>query len=256
MIFLKRIFILTLIFMLIIPLAACGGGQQDGGATQDEGSSSQSVQIGVNKGDTYVIEAGGLQLKYPAKWKDKVKVELSGNKAAFTRGDDKIFDILFNSDEGNVLGTVKGDKNTVISVVDYKIKEDDAELSEMIADLNVIINNLAADYDFALGERIVDEDNSTFEIETPVVTLKYPAKWKDKVTYDITDKGVMFSSGGKKVFDLMFVEGDGYLLGTYNDTPIYVVDYPVTEKDMIDMQADINVILKNLREDSNFKDAE
>lgn len=250
----KRLLIILMMLVLIIPFSACSNGQQEGGATKDE--ATQSVAVGVDKGDTYTIQAGGLELKYPAKWKDKVKVTLSGNQASFTRGEDKLFDILFNSDKGDVLGTVKGDKNTVVSVVSYKLKDGDAELSEMAADLNVILNKLSADYDFVIGERIVDEDNSTFDIETPVVTLKYPSKWKDKVKVDITEDGVKFTSGGAKVFDLMFVEGDGYLLGKYNDTPIYVIDYPVKEKEQQDMQAGINVILQNLRQDSNFKEAE
>ncbi len=260
----KRLLLISvLIFALIISLSACGGNGQGSGATNDEAAVSatsdealKNIQIGASKGDTYAIEAGGLVLKYPAKWKDKVEVTLSDNRASFTRGDDKLFDILFNSDKGNVLGTVKGDNYTVVSVVDYKTDKADAELTEMVNDINVIINNLSKDYDFAVGERIVDTDSSVFDIKTSVTTLKFPSKWKDKVKVDVTDDGVKFSSGDTKVFDIMFVEGDGYLLGKYNDTPVYVIDYPVKEQEQMEMQAGINVILSNLREDSNFKEAE
>lgn len=254
----KRILLLAFIFALVIPFSACGSQQQQqqsaDAATKDE--PTQSMQIGIDKGDTFTIKAGGLELKYPAKWKDKVTVKADENQAAFTRGDDKIFDILFQSDKGTLLGTVKGEKNTVISVVDYKADPKDEELMEMQSDLNVIISHLSEDYDFAVGEKIRAEESGTFEIETPVVTLQYPSKWKDKVTVDITNDGVMFSNSGDKLFDLMFVEGNGYLLGKYDDTPIYVVDYKVKTDEQRDMLSGINVILEHLREDSHFKEAE
>ena len=83
--------------------------------------------------------------------------------------------------------------------------------------------------------------------------MKYPAKWQDKVEISVSDEGVKFSASGVPLFDLVFAEGDGFLLGTYNGTPIYIVDYPVETEEMLAMQEDVNVILQYLIEDSNFK---
>lgn len=200
----------------------------------------------------YVIQAGELALKYPEKWKDKVAVSVSDERVAFSCGETKLFDLVFNSDEGVVLGTVRGDKNIIISYVDYPLAQDDQELLEMKMDLNVVLWNLAADYDFVPDEAIRDKDSETFEIKTSVVTLNYPSRWKEKVTVAVTDQGVSFSSGDTKLFDLVFKECDGFRLGSYNGTPIYIIDYPVRTEEEMHMQQDVNVILQFLYEDSNF----
>lgn len=203
---------------------------------------------------TYVIEAGGLKLKYAEMWKDKVTVTVTEDRAAFACGETKLFDLVFNSEEGVILGTVRGEKNTVISVVDYPLEQDDPELDEMQGDVNVILQNLSRDYDFVADEAITDETTGTFDIETSVVTLKYPARWQDKVKVDVSEQGVTFTAGETKLFDLMFddLEG-GYLLGTYNDTPIYIVDYPVNTEEESRMQQDVNIIIQNLQQDSSFR---
>ena len=109
------------------------------------------------------------------------------------------------------------------------------------------------DYDFVAGERIEYEDNSTFDIVTPVVTMKYPAKWKDKVTVTVTSDRVSFVNDGTPIFDLVFSDEEGYLLGTYSGTPISIVDYPVTTDEQAAMQEDVNVILGFLFNDPNFE---
>ena len=43
-----------------------------------------------------------------------------------------------------------------------------------------------------------------------------------------------------------------HLLGTYKDTPIYIVDYPVETDEQAAMQEDVNVILQYLMEDPKF----
>ena len=118
--------------------------------------------------------------------------------------------------------------------------------------VNTIMTHLASDYTFKINELVEDGDTSTFDIETSVVTMKYPNKWKDKVQVKVSDEGVKFSNDGTPLFDLNFIECDGYLLGTYKNTPIYVVDYTVKTDEQIAMQQDINVILQNLMSDSNF----
>ena len=50
----------------------------------------------------------------------------------------------------------------------------------------------------------------------------------------------------------MFVECDGYLLGTYKDTPIYMVEHPVENEEQAAMQMGVNTILQELMQDPNF----
>ena len=255
----KRLLLLVLALVMLFSLAACDSGSGGESESEDEttaASGAEGSQVEATEPDvsTYTIKAGGLELKYPEKWKDKVTVDVTDDKAAFTCGKVNLFDILFNSEEGTVLGTVKkDDEYIVLTVVDYELKKADTDLAEMQTDLNVILNFLEADYDFTIGERLSEVDDSTFEIKTSVVTLQYPAKWQDKVTVKVEDDVVKFSDGDTPIFDLILKKSDkGYLLGTYKDTPIYVIDYPVESDDDMAMQADINVIIKYLQEDENF----
>lgn len=203
--------------------------------------------------ETYVIDFAGLQLKYPEQWKDKVTVTVSDNKAAFACGDIALFDLLADSDEGYVLGTVCEDEYTVLSIVSYDIADtENTDVFAMQEDLNVILQNLMNDYEFVVGEAVEKEDTSTFDIETSVVTMKYPAKWQGVVTVDVSEEKVSFSNNWTPLFDLVFSECDGFLLGTYNNTPIYIVDYPVNSDEQAAMQEDVNVILQYLMEDPNF----
>ena len=203
--------------------------------------------------ETYSIDFAGLELKYPVKWKDAVTVDISEDKAAFACDDTQLFDLLANSDEGYVLGTVCGEEYTVLSIFDYNISDaENEDLLLMQEDMNVILQNLMADYEFVLGEAIEQEDTSTIDIETSVVTLKYPAKWKDAVSVKVSEEKVSFVNNKTPLFDLVFSEGDGFLLGIYNGTPIFVVDYPVKTDEQAAMQEDVNVILQYLMEDPNF----
>lgn len=243
----KRLVLLTMILALVFSMSACSK------KTNEPAGSAEEPVDDLEK-PTYVIEAGGLELKYSEKWKDKVTVTVTEDRAAFACGETQLFDLVFNSEEGIVLGTVRGEKNTVISVVDYELEQDDPELIEMQEDVNVILRNLARDYDFVADEAITDDTTATFDIETSVTTLKYPARWRNKVSVDVTKQGVTFTSGETRLFALMFTDvKGGYLLGTYDGTPIYIIDYPITTDEESKMQQDVNVILQNLQQDSNFK---
>lgn len=203
--------------------------------------------------ETYIIDFAGLQLKYPVKWRESVSVTVTDNKASFACGEVPLFDLLANSDEGYVLGTVCGEEYTVLSIQSYDIENtDNVDLYAMEEDVNVIIDNLIKDYDFVVGVAVDNEDSSIFDIETSVVTMKYPAKWQGIVTVDVSEEKVSFSNNGTPLFDLVFSECDGFLLGAYSGTPIYIVDYPVTTDEQAAMQEDVNVILQYLMEDSNF----
>ena len=252
----KRLLAVVLAMVIVAALTACGSSKKDSDADAKDATQAQTSAEATEAAEreSYVIEAGGLKLKYPAEWKDKVTVKASDDKAEFSVEKTKLFDILFNSEEGDVLGTVKGDTYTVISLVNYTVKDDNNELKAMQHDINFILQNLEKDYDFASGEALSEDDDATFEIKTSLVTLHYPKKWQDKVSVDVKDDVVSFSDGDTKLFDLILKKSkEGYMLGTYNDTPIYIVDYPVKSDDDIAMQAAINVIIAHLQEDSNFK---
>ena len=251
--------------MALICLFSCKKGENAANETKsitNEGSSSetnasktQTTQPVTNEYDAvevYSIEAFGLKLKYPAKWKGQVTAKQSDNRLCFTFGKQKLFDLVFNGDDGYVLGTVRGDEYTVIKIVDYEIEIDSLDAFIMQEDINCILNYLQKDYDFVAGHELIKEDTSTFDIKTSVTTLKYPAKWKDKVTIKVTDKKVEFSSGKQKIFDLVFEECDGCLLGTYKGTPIYVSEYDLQTDEQNAMLEDVNVIYSYLQKDKNF----
>ena len=252
----KKILIMGLVLTMALSMSACGKKeektQDDTAAVTVESESAEETTSEEETVETFTITACGLDLKYPLEWQDKVTVTTEENRVDFACGDVKLFDLTFNTDEGYVLGTVEGDEYTVIRIVDYDIETEDNELYAMQEDVNVILQNLMNDYNFAVGEATEKIDDSTFDIKTSVVTMKYPCRWQDKVQIDVSDEGVKFSNDGTPLFDLMFEECDGYLLGTYKDTPIYIVDYSVDTDEQMIMQEDVNVILQNLMEDSNF----
>lgn len=168
----------------------------------------------------------------------------------------ELFSLAFDGSGDILMGTLVADeKNTVIYMnipkLDSRKKNYDTYCGYQEA-VNTIMTHLASDYTFKINELVEDGDTSTFDIETSVVTMKYPNKWKDKVQVKVSDDGVKFSNNGTPLFDLSFIECDGYLLGTYKNTPIYVVDYTVKTDEQMAMQEDINVILQNLMSDSNF----
>ena len=233
---------LAIIFMLAaaLTLSSCGG------------NTGKTLIGDESKEPTYTISAGGLELKYPKKWQSKVTVTTEEDRVCFSCGETKLFDLTFNTEEGYVLGTVKGEEYTVIRVIDYLFESGNEELSAMQEDVNVLLNHLAKDYDFEVGVALEREDTSVFDIETPLVTLKYPAKWQDTVQTEVSEDGVRFSTEGTPLFDLLFTECDGFLLGLYRDTPIYIVEHPTNTDEQSDMIDDVNVILQHLMEDSYF----
>lgn len=109
------------------------------------------------------------------------------------------------------------------------------------------------DYDFRINELVAEENTATMDIEGTPIPIKYPKKWETAVQTEITEDRVKFSNNGTPLFDLVFTECDGYLLGTYKDTPIYIVDYEASADEQLAMQEDVNVILKYLMNDPDFK---
>ena len=107
----------------------------------------------------------------------------------------------------------------------------------------------------------LDSVTVSFDIETDVVVLKYPARWEEFVEIEKSEEAISFSAKGTVLFELHFNEVDGYLLGMYDKTPVYVISHDIDEEyytaqeyEMLcSMQEDINVIIEHLDKDRKFK---
>ena len=254
----KRFLILFAVVALILTFTACNKNTSGESSSESDGANTEVIVDEAEKEvETYTISVCGLDLKYPVKWKDKVTVTTTDDSVSFSSADTKLFDLTFNKDEGTFIGTIKDKDNMVVRFVGYDIGSDNPEVSLMQEDVNVIIQNLAKDYSFVTDTTPTDESNGdTYDIVTPVVTFKYPSKWKDKVQTQVTNLGVIFTNNGTPLFDLVFTECNGFLLGRYNGTPIYVMNYDVSDPEQLAMKDDINVIIDNLKNDSNFEISE
>lgn len=256
----KQFVIIVTILLFIIILAGCSV-RKDTPLDSSGFATDESTDVTVYK-------TKYCDLKYPTRWANKVKVEIDESGAytvKFAMNDGTpVFDLVFAGQTGLILGTLEGkDANTVLHFVDYPMDENDSRYNEfctMAEDINVIIENLVRDYSFVPGEEIIKEDQTIFEINTPVAILHYPAKWKDQVDIALSDTSVKFSCGEHKLFDLYFDGEEGSLMGTYKGKPIRIVSYDINPSvmsgEMFDqlcaMQEDVNVILQYLMEDTDF----
>lgn len=186
---------------------------------------------------------------------------------AFTTTEGReVFSLHFNQETANLLGTLPLDGENVVIYADFsEVDKQDAQYATLMRyqlAVGTIIENLAADYGFqpnVLPEPAVPTLEAV-TIETKVVTLKYPAEWKDRVTVEVTDERAAFSCEGTKLFDVCFFDGSGYPLGTYDGTPISIVSYDIdpavkseTElQDLYAMQEGVNFITQNLMQDPKF----
>ncbi len=118
-------------------------------------------------------------------------------------------------------------------------------------------------------EDVIEED---FEIETPYVTLNYPAKWKNEVdikhidgdNYSVEFYKVNDGDESIHLFDIVFGGESGDFIGSVvngnNTTDIYVVSYSIdntisNEEYVIvsEMLEDVNYIILTLENNENFK---
>ena len=252
----KRLF--ALIFALVICLTAftaCGG--QPSEAVQETTEKAKLTD------EVTRIKTPYAEICVPKSFENNVKntvTKESPYTVAFTsvKDDTQLFEVVFNGKGSVLMGTIVGDEgNTVLYMNVPALKKDSPNFNENLAyqqGVNTITNHLQEDYDFRVNEEVVEEDAKTFDIETDVTTFKYPAKWKDKITVKAEADKVSFSAGETPVFELRFKAGEGYWLGDYKNTPIYIVDYPVKDEAQIAMQKDINVLIEHLRAAENFKD--
>ena len=233
----------------VLSMTACQSevSEADSGASSSATSDSAKDQ----KEAMTEIKLGELTLKYPEKWKDSVQVKVTETTAAFSSKDQKLFDIIIGDSDEYLLGTTAD--GISVHLKTYEVKDDD-ELLAMQEDSNVILNNLIKDYQLS-----TDNDKPTeppcFAIETSVVTLYYPEKWKDEVTVAENDGAVTFSCGDTDLFAILFNSDDGYLLGTYDGVALSLVNYEVTEEKHMMMQEASNDVLQHLYEDKKFNSA-
>ena len=181
-----------------------------------------------------------------------------------TKDGTEIYSLYFGKETENLFGTILLKEENVVLYASFKTFDEDdehyMEYGEYQDGVNTILHHLMKNENFVVNEEVEFEDNTTFDINTDLVILKYPNKWKDEVTIEVTADTVKFSCGKEKLFDLVFKECDGYLLGTYDDTPIYIISYEFDETEysedekmeLYGMAEDVNVILQYLMEDDKF----
>ena len=233
--------------------------EPDGMETSEEaGSPTESKPEEEN---FVTISTPYADLRLPASFDKAVSHEETGNEPCVitfkSRTDEtELFSIIFNGTGEYLVGTLMGEeKNTVVHANTNDLDQNDQNYESNLfyqEQLYLILGYLAEDYNLVPEEAIDDEDPTDFEIQTSLVTLYYPSRWKEKVEIEVLKDGVKFSADGTPLFDLMFKECDGYMLGSYEGTPIYMVEYPVETEEQAAMQAGVNTILQHLTEDPSF----
>ena len=267
----KKFNVTIITLALALSLAACA----KDGKTPDDTAATKTPDSAITATDTdaasdtetatdsaaeteeelFEVPFAGLVLKCPGDWKDKVETKDGEDGSLEFSSAGSPFFTLYNNEEHISLGVFNGETETPISVEFAEIDPANDELAAMQEGINVILEHLIADYGkkTETEAQTEPEDDSVFEIETPVATLCYPAKWQDKVAVDVGDTKVAFSAAGTPLFDIVFAETeDGFALGTYAGTPVYLVEYPVEDDELAAMQEDLNVILQYLMADENF----
>lgn len=243
--------VIALLLILAVFLSSCGS-MQNQTANETENSEESYLTISTPYADICVPEVFDGNVINEVTNEEPYTLVFKAKKDGT-----ELFTLIFDGVGDLLMGTLIGEsENTVIYMNIPALNNEDENYDTYCGyqeAVNTIMNHLAEDYTFLIDEIVESEDTTTFDIETSVVTLKYPNKWRDKVQVDVSDKGVKFSNDGMPLFDIYFAAcEDGYLLGTYKDTPIYIVDYSVETDEQAAMQEDINVILQYLMEDSNF----
>lgn len=112
-------------------------------------------------------------------------------------------------------------------------------------------------------------DEEGLVIETPVVNLNYPEKWENQIRIEQIDGepyivrffATLERKDEKHIFDIIFGKTEGILLGTLNETDVYlnyaevVFDESWSDEDadtIYAMQEDVNGIIEMLQEEEGF----
>lgn len=237
-------------------LVGCGNGNTSDHATPDE---DQTIEATEEPLVTYEINTKYAVLKYPERWKDTVTVKIDDGEpytVSFLLNDVKVFDLFFNGEQGDIIGTLdNGSEKVLLSVNTVKVDKNSDNYQtycDMQEDVNVILKSLGEDYTFIVGVDAREDEPEVYAIETSLTDLYYPVKWREKVTVDVSDELVKFSCNGTPLFDLSFGGEKGILIGSYDGKEIRVIDYPLEDEEMKNMQEDVNVILSRLMKDEKF----
>ena len=267
----KRLSTFILIAMLLVSLAACGSKNESGASdTAATDHSAVSTEPATDAEKTLTVSTPYADLKIPASFEGKVDNKVSSKDpytVSFFTADSgtELFSVIFNGEGDILLGTIIGDEENTVVYMDYaELNKKDKNYESCVLyqeQADMITNQLKKDYEFVLNRVVEREDDAVYDIKTDVITLKYPARWKDKVDVKVTKEAAEFSCGDTKLFDIAFEKRKNSLpLGEYKGTSLYLVIYELkkgkmSEKDFAElnlMQEDYSVILNNLIKDPDF----
>lgn len=151
----KQLSLVIVLILSAILMFGCAS-EKEPPASEPSATPSATVQTTSPEPDVPVfdIETRVCVMKYPLKWKDLVTVEVADDSVCFSYGDIKLFDLLFDSDEGYLLGTYDG---TQIKIISYDFDKDSLSEDEyfnccaMQEDVNVILQYWLSDKNFVMA---------------------------------------------------------------------------------------------------------
>ena len=247
----RRLLAICLMLMMMVSLAACNSGKGSD-ATPDEATEPVNyVSIETPYAVLEVTEDFDKAVKSSVKQEDPYILDFITVEDETT-----VFSLHFNDEAKSLLGTLELDDQNVVLYADIpEFEKKGTNYQKNVGyqlQIGVIVDRLMQNYTFVPDEKTEYVDKGVFAIETELTTLYYPKKWEEKVTVTQNGNIVSFSAGKTKLFDLCFEEADGVLLGTYNGTPVYMVEYKAENDEQAAMIQDVNVIITHLNEDKNF----
>lgn len=151
----KQLSLVIVLILSAILMFGCAS-EKEPPASEPSATPSATVQTTFPEPDVPVfdIKTRVCVMKYPLKWKDLVTVEVADDSVCFSYGDIKLFDLLFDSDEGYLLGTYDG---TQIKIISYDFDKDSLSEDEyfnccaMQEDVNVILQYWLSDKNFVIA---------------------------------------------------------------------------------------------------------
>ena len=111
------------------------------------------------------------------------------------------------------------------------------------------------------GENMANKKNvPVIEIVSDITTFYYPEKWKEDITVGKNENTVSFTSNGTRLFDFIFGDTKGTLLGYYDGVEVRIVSYEIVEVNYTEdeyltlraMQEDIDIVIEHLIDDKKF----
>ena len=154
MIFMKRIFVvLAVVLVLSFVLAGCGGGADSSESSEISASETQSLTQAVTADSSFTVKTDYATLRLPYKYVDAIVPKVSGDTVTLSSGNATLIDFYFNSDKGTKLGTFKSDKGEVtFSMKAYDVKDNKNHLAMQDDCLNSVLEGLKAEYSFATAK--------------------------------------------------------------------------------------------------------